>query len=128
MLTIICGQLGCFIGVCILMINQIPLKLLIHSIDYEHYAGNDGWDDTWESPIKINNVRVEPVSQIKRSSNAEGEQVSHVVVVDKVNSSAFPDFTIKSRITFSGAPREVVDVKPFYGFESTPHHYEIEVR
>lgn len=110
------------------MVKAIPSKLLIHSIEYEHYTGNDGWDDTWDEPITINNVRVEPVSQISRSSNAEGEQASHVVVVDRVHSSVFPDFAIKSRITFNGDPREVVDVKPFYGFGSKPHHYEVSLR
>lgn len=110
-------------------VKPIPKQLLIHSIKYKHYMGNDGWDDTWDDSTTINNVRVEPVSQLNRSSNAEGEQASHVVIVDRVNSSAFPDFAIKSRITFNGGdPREVVDVKPFYGFESSPHHYEIEVR
>ena len=109
-------------------VKQIPKQLLIHSIKYEHYLGNDGWDDEWDDAITINNVRVEPVSQLNRSSDAEGTQANHVVIVDKKHSSAFPDFAIKSRITFNGDPREVVDVNPFYAFDSEPHHYELEVR
>lgn len=110
------------------MVRAIPKKLLIHSIEYEAFSGNDGWGDTWDEPITINNVRVNPVSSLNRSGNSEGEQVNHVVFVDRKHSSHFPVFTIRSRITFNGVPREVVDVKPFYGFDSTPHHYEIEVR
>lgn len=109
-------------------VKQIPKQLLIHSIDYEHYTGNDGWDDTWDDAITIENVRVEPVTAIKRSSNAEGDEANHVVFVDRVNSSAFPDFAIKSRIIFDGVSREVVDVKPFYAFGSEPHHYEVSLQ
>src|SRR5690625_3685037 len=108
-------------------IKAIPKMLLIHKIEYEHHAGDDGWDDTWDEPYTINRVRVEPASRLQRGGNSEGEQVSHVVIVDRKYSSHFPDFKIKSRITFNGVRREVVDVKPFYGFGPEIHHYEIEL-
>ncbi|MBP1971583.1 hypothetical protein J2Z83_003734 [Virgibacillus natechei] len=109
------------------MVKSIPSQLLIHTIEYEAFAGNDGWDDTWAEPITIKNVRVEPTSRLQRSNNSEGAQISHVVFVDRVNSSHFPVFTIQSRVIFEGVSREVIDVKPFYTFDTVPHHYEIEL-
>lgn len=109
-------------------IKSIPKRLLIHSIEYEEFLGDDGWDDSFADPITINNVRVNPVSKLSRSNDSEGEQVNHVVFVDRKNSSHFPSFKIKSRITFNDITREVVDVKPYYAFDSEPHFYEIELR
>lgn len=110
-------------------IRAIPRRLLIHSVEYEEYAGSGTWEDEFSEPITIRGVRVEPVSRLNRSSDSEGEQVSHIVFVDRVNSSAFPDFKIRSRITFRGVSREVIDVKPFHAFDTKgPHHYEVELR
>ncbi len=109
-------------------VRAIPRHLLIHTIEYSEFEGNDGWNDTFAPYYDINRVRVVPVSRLKRSSNSEGEEVSHVVIVDKVNSSAFPDFKIKSKIKFQGIEREVVDVKAHYAFGSEPHNYEVELR
>lgn len=109
-------------------IKSIPKRLLIHSIEYEEFIGSGTWDDEFAEPITINNVRVESVSRLNRTGDSEGEQVSHVVFVDRRHSSSFPSFKIRSRIKFQGVSREVVDVKPFYGFDSEPHHYEIELK
>lgn len=109
-------------------IKSIPKRLLIHSIEYEEFIGSGTWDDEFAEPITIKNVRVEPVSRLNRSGESEGEQVSHVVFVDRMHSSSFPEFKVRSRITFRGVNREVVDVKPFYAFDDKPHHYEIELR
>lgn len=109
-------------------IKAIPKRLLIHSIEYEEFAGSGTWDDEFLEPITITGVRVEPVSRLNRSGDSEGEQVSHIVFVDREHSSSFPEFKVRSRITFRGVSREVVDVKPFYTTNSEPHHYEIELR
>ncbi|MRG87002.1 putative minor capsid protein [Salinibacillus xinjiangensis] len=106
-------------------IKPIPKQLLIHTIEYEEFTENNGWDDSWAPPVTIQNVRVEPISRLNRSSNSEGEQANHVVIVDRVHSSHYPEFKEKSKITFDGNSREVVEVKPFYAFGKTPHHYEL---
>ena len=109
-------------------VKAIPKRLLIHTIEYEEFAGSGAWDDEFAEPITIRGVRVEPISRLSRSRDSEGEQVSHIVFVDRINSSAFPDFKIRSRIKFRGVSREVVDVKPFHAFDTSgPHHYEIEL-
>jgi|SRR5690554_3600435 len=109
-------------------IKSIPKRLLIHTIEYEEFIGSGTWDDEFAEPITINNVRVEPVSRLNRTGDSEGEQVSHIVFIDRQHSTPIPDFKIRSRITFRGVSREVVGVKPFYGFDSEPHHYEIELK
>lgn len=109
-------------------ILPIPKALLIHQIEYEAFAGNDGWNDTFKPPITISNVRVEAVTRLRRGSNDEGEQVNHIVFVDRKHSSHFPEFQVKSRVTFNGVSREIVDVKPFFAYGPEPHHYELELR
>lgn len=109
-------------------IKSIPKRLLIHTIEYEEFIGSGTWDDEFAEPITITGVRVEPVSRLNRSGESEGEQVSHVVFVDRMHSSSFPEFKVRSRITFRGVSREVVGVKPFFAFDSEPHHYEIELK
>lgn len=112
-----------------MVIKAIPKRLLIHTIEYEEFVGSGTWDDEFASPITITGVRVEPVSRLNRSRDSEGEEVSHVVFVDRLHSSAFPDFKIRSRITFMDVSREIVDVKPFHDFDTNaPHHYEVELR
>jgi len=110
------------------MVRPIPKRLLIHSIKYEEYTGDDGWDVSFADPITIDNVRVNQVSKLNRSNDSEGEQVNHVVFIDRKNSSHFPTFKIRSQITFNDITREVVDVKPYYAFDSEPHFYEIELK
>ncbi|MFS0749528.1 putative minor capsid protein [Oceanobacillus sp. 1P07AA] len=111
-----------------MVISPIPKHLLPHTIQYKAYEGSSGWDGTHAPPLKIEHVRVTPVSKLKRTANSEGEEVNHVVLVDRVNSSAFPTFKIRSEIEFNGVNREVVDVKPHYASGSEPHHYELELR
>ncbi|SEP56899.1 Minor capsid protein [Virgibacillus subterraneus] len=108
-------------------VKPIPRSLLIHEVEYEEYAGSDGWDGGYNPSLTIKNVRVEPVSRLNRSSNSEGVSVSHVVVVDKQHSSIYPPFKVQSRITFEGRSYEIIDAKPFYAFGDVPHHYELEL-
>lgn len=108
-------------------IKAIPKMLLIHSIDYEKQIESDGWDATYDDPYTISKVRVEPASSLQRGSDSVGQSASHVVLVDRVNSSHFPDFKPGDRVTFNDIRREVVDVKAHYAFGPKIHHYELEL-
>ena len=107
-------------------IKPIPVNLLIHTVSYEENSGvSDGWDDSYNVPIDIQFVRVEPIKSYNRSSNSEGKTAQHTVFIDRVNSSPYLDFKVNSRITFKGKSYEVTEVKPLYDLDDIPHHYEL---
>ncbi|WP_121605519.1 putative minor capsid protein [Virgibacillus sp. Bac332] len=110
------------------IIKQIPKKLLVHSVKYQPLIGNDGWNNEYGEEITINHVRVVPITSMNRSSNSEGKQANHTVIIDRVNSSYFPDDAkAGDKITFRGMGREATLVKYPSAFDSEPHHLAIEV-
>jgi hypothetical protein len=108
--------------------KPIPKKLLIHSIEYMEIAGNDGWDTSFNVPIPIDYTRVEPKTNLKRSTDSVSKDCSHVVFVDRSNSSVFPKFKEGSKIRFNEDDYELAEVKPFYDTEPEPHHYELGLK
>ena len=111
------------------MIRPIPLQLLIHSLTYEEFVPGDGFEteEGFKPAVTLSNVRVESVSNIKRSNNGEELQYKALLFFDVVNSkSSGPfEFKEKSRVIFDGKTMYVNKVNPVYGFSL--HHYEVEL-
>lgn len=108
-------------------IKPIPLNLLIHTIIYTEVEGSDGWDDNEKVPITIENVRVQPSSSLRRSSNSKGIDYNNIVFIDMENSSSCPEFKEKSTVTWNNKDYEIVDVLPVHGAYDI-HHYELGLK
>jgi hypothetical protein len=109
-------------------IKPLPKNLLIHTIEYKEMVSNNGWDNSFAEPITIEFTRVEPKTNLKRSNDSVSKDCSHVVFVDRENSSVFPKFKEESRIVFNGDEFELSEVKPFYDVKEEPHHYELGLK
>lgn len=109
------------------MIRPIPLSLLIHSVTYEEYVGNDGWGETYLPPVTLENVLVQPTSNINRSNIAEEKQYKAILFFDMTHSSPKVTFKEKSRVAFNGETMTVQKVNTLYALSTTPHHIEVEL-
>lgn len=109
------------------MVRPIPRKVLIHTIDYKHLVGNNGWDDEFDDPVKIIRVRVVPTSRIHRTMQSEGREATHRVFIDRQYSEPFLEPSEGSRVTWQGKEFTVGKVSAHYDFSETPHHYEVEL-
>lgn len=109
------------------MVRPIPRRLLIHTIDYKRLAGNNGWDDEFDEPIKITGVRVMPVSRIHRTAQSESSEATHRVIIDRQHSKPFLEPLEGSRIVWRDKEFTVGKVSAHYDFSETPHHYEVEL-
>ena len=109
------------------MVKPIPRRLLIHSVTYEEYAGNDGWGETYLSPVTLENVLVQPVSNISRSNIAEEKRYRAILFFDMTHSTPKVTFKEKSRVTFNGETMIVQKVNTLYALSTTPHHIEVEL-
>lgn len=112
-----------------MIIRPLPKKLLIHEIEYSEYAGSNGWDGSFNVPTMIENVRVDPKTAIKRTSDSFSKDVNHIVYVDRTHSKPYPKFKEKSKITWKGKEYELNEVKEFYDTDpNEPHHYELGLK
>ena len=109
------------------MIRPIPLPFLIHEVVYEEYAGNDGWGETYLPPVTLENVLVQPVSNISRSNIAEEKRYKAILFFDMTHSIPKVTFKEKSRVTFNGETMTVQKVNTLYALSTTPHHIEVEL-
>lgn len=106
-------------------IHPIPLELLIHDIVYMSVGESDGWNDSYVEPIPILRVRIDSIQRKERSSNSTGQTSELTLLLDRSNSSQFIELKVGSKIVYKTEEYEIVEVSPFYDFDTTPHHYEI---
>ena len=127
-------------------IKPIPKKVLIHTCTYEKYLGRDEWGggDTFAQPITLGFVRIEPVKNFKRTTNAEYIIYDSILFYDIKNSRSGlvwnqteltweeteltwegeeTDFVHKSKITFDGKVYIIESISPIYADKL--HHYEL---
>lgn len=108
-------------------IKPIPKKLLIHTVTYEEWVEGDGitTDGGHKAPVTLSNVRLQRLSNIKKSTTQEQLLYNAMLFFDVVNSSSSGEFkfTEKSRVTFDSQQMIVQKVNPVDAFEL--HHYEI---
>lgn len=107
------------------MVKPIPLKLLIHSVDYEEYDGTGRHGDKFKPAVTLKNVLVQPVSSINNRGTSEEKAYNSLLFFDVVHSRPALTFKEKSRVTFDGQTMIVGKVNPIYAFSL--HHYEVEL-
>lgn len=104
----------------------MPLEVLIHSVAYEEYTEKDRYGNQFKEPVTLENVLVQPASNIKRSDSTEQIAYKALLFFDCVHSlPADVVFKKKSKITFNGEAMIVDKVNPIYTFNL--HHYELEL-
>ena len=110
-------------------VKPLPKRWLIHSIEYESYAGKDDWGKPTYSPsVAINHVRFDDTSVFSRDTTQTKVLADAVIFVDAVNSSPVPDFKEESRITFNGRELTLKKIVPCYHpTENKVRHWELEV-
>lgn len=111
-------------GLVFVMVKPIPIQLLIHSVQYEAFKGNDPFGDEWEEAITLTNVRVESPTTLQRTATREDKVVQAVLFYDcTLSNPKNIHFNEKDKIIFNNKTMYVKTVDPIYGF--TLHHYEL---
>lgn len=111
-----------------MLVKPIPLQLLIHTISYQEYYNNDGLGSGFKEPVTINNVRVDPVTSVIRSSLRDDTEANSVIFIDRTHSTPYLEFKEKSKITFKSKAYEIVQVKTLFDDQELPHHYEVIIK
>lgn len=109
-------------------VPQIPVELLIHSVDYHEYEPGGRYGESWKAPVVLERVRIEPMRKLIRGTS--GDQVTSVATlfVDSVHSGPMPlpAFSVKSKVVHNGREMFVVAPDPLFAFDPLiPHHWEI---
>ncbi|MDA1477270.1 putative minor capsid protein [Bacillus sp. CLL-7-23] len=112
------------------MARPIPERLLIHSIIYQKYLGSDdGWNGgsgSYDEPVHIEKVRVEPISTLIRNQVRDETEGESVILIDRTNSKPYMRLKERSKVTFDGQEYEVNKMKEHYDESpNMPHHYEV---
>lgn len=109
-------------------IKPIPLNLLIHNVEYLEIVESNGWDDEFNPPLPIENVRVEPSEYVNRTTNSSGTSSKNILFVDRFYSNPYPEFKVKSKIIWNDEEYEISKVNKLYDVDpNEPHHYELEL-
>lgn len=109
-------------------VKPIPLKVLIHTVEYHEKSNDTRYGTGYLAPITINNVLVTPSSKVSIVSsvdNNEKKETKGILFVDVINSKPATELKPQSKIVFNGLEMIVSKVKPIYGFDL--HHYEVEL-
>jgi hypothetical protein len=113
-----------------MVIKPIPRHLLIHTVTYEEFQEGDGinTEDGYKPAVTLSDVRVQALSNIKKSTNSETLLYDAMLFYDVVNSSSDApfEFTEKSKVTFNGKTMFVEKVNPVKAIKL--HHYEIGLK
>jgi hypothetical protein len=113
-----------------LIIKPIPRRVLTHTAVYEEFQKGDGinTEDGFKPPVELTNVRVQYLSEYKKSNSAEEQLYDALLIFDVVNSKAAGDFEFieKSKVTFNGKTMFVKKVNPVEAFKL--HHWEIGLK
>lgn len=108
------------------MIRPMPKAILVHSVQYKEYVGEDRYGNSFKEPITLKNVLIQPISSIKRNNLGDLVSFNSLMFYDCTNSMPKNiTFTKKSIITFNGVEMVVNKVNPIYTFNL--HHYELEL-
>ena len=108
------------------MAQQIPKRLLIHSVTHKTGETIDTWQNiTYTNTTTINRVRIEPSTKRVISIDNNEIQLNALMFYDCVNSNPSGiDFLTGEAITFGTANYKIVYVELLYD-ESKLHHYEL---
>ena len=112
-----------------IVVASIPLKVLVHELQYEQYNGiNSYGDDTFLEAINISNVRVEETVEFKRDISENTVNPKYVIFYDgKHSNPQGVQFKERSKITFNGTVMVINKVLTFnQPFSTQLHHIEVE--
>lgn len=110
------------------MAKQIRRSLLIHTVEYHEYTGED---DTWGGsgnyapPVTIERVRVEPKRTVTPNSNGESIVMKTLLFHDAVHSTPII-FKEKSKVVFNGKEMIINEINEFYD-RGRLHHTEVRM-
>jgi hypothetical protein len=106
------------------------VRLLTHKVLYEEYQEGDGinTENGFKPSVELLNVRVQYLSEYKKSNSAEEQLFDALLIFDVVNSKAAGvfEFIEKSKVTFNGKTMFVKKVNPIEAFKL--HHWEIGLK
>ena len=68
------------------MIRPMPKAILIHSVQYKEYVGEDRYGNSFKEPITLKNVLIQPVSAITRGNIGENIIFNSLMFYDCTNS------------------------------------------
>ncbi|MFJ8457276.1 putative minor capsid protein [Bacillus paramycoides] len=108
------------------MARPIRRSLLIHTVEYLQYKGEDdtwGGNDNYEPPITIKLVRIEPKKTVVLGSNGNSTVMRTLLFHDAAHSTPVT-FKEKSKVVFNGKEMTVSEVSEFYD-RSRLHHTEV---
>lgn len=103
-------------------------RLLVDSVEYAEYDGDDRYGPKYKASETIEKVRIDRNSVFSRDTNDTKILASAVIFVYASASIPFKAFKEQSKITFDGKDytlKKVVYVTEPY--DSTPFAYELEV-
>lgn len=113
-----------------MIVNPIPKHVLIHTVTYEEWQDGDGisTDGGFQAPVTLSNVRVQELSNIRKSTNSEQLLYDAMLFFDVINSSSSGPFEFKekSKVTFNGKSMVIEKINPVEAL--TLHHYEIGLK
>lgn len=109
-------------------IKPIPKKNLIHTIGYEEFKEDDSFGELFFPLEFIENVLVQPKTEIRRTAEDEEVEIQAIVFLDAVNTPLFKPLKEKSKIHFNGRVWRVASCEHLFTFDSArPHHYEVGI-
>ena len=79
---------------------MIRKNLLIHSITYYKWLGNDGRGETYDTGVTVNNVRLEPISKVINTAGGE-EWIAKTLLFYDFTHSTGVDIIENSKIEFT---------------------------
>ncbi|PFW65284.1 putative minor capsid protein [Bacillus sp. AFS075034] len=106
------------------MAKPIRRALLIHTVEYREYIGEDAWggSDNYAAPVTLERVRIEPKRTVSPSGNGESVVMKTLLFHDAVHSTPIT-FKEKSKIIFNGKEMIVNEINEYYD-RSKLHHIE----
>ncbi|QEL88480.1 putative minor capsid protein [Bacillus mycoides] len=115
------------------MINiiPIPMHMLIHTVEYHEYIGEDdiwgGSSASYAPPVVLKRVRVQPNEKVYITTTGDSVTFQSILFHDSINSE-FPNhiFKEKSKIVWNGKEMFIKEVEPLYTTNpNRPHHTEL---
>ncbi|PHG24676.1 putative minor capsid protein [Bacillus pseudomycoides] len=108
------------------MAKPIRLLLLIHTVEYLEYKGEDntwGGSDNYAPAVTIERVRIEPKKAVVLNGTGDSIVMQTLLFHDAVHSTPVT-FKEKSKVIFNGKEMTVSKVSDFYD-RSNLHHVEV---
>lgn len=108
------------------MVKAIRKSVLIHSVLYAKKTVDDLWDEgTFQEPVKVNYVRLEPKEKLVRSNVGESIQSDTTLFWDSVHSTPV-DWIKGSQVTFNDRLMTVEGIDEYYDSHRL-HHLEVRL-